>query len=119
MKRTTASVATGVGKAAAKAALGTSKRRWTSLGAAAGVGASLSLPAMGLAAFGGAIALWWGILLLPLVLLGALIGNWWGLLRENDKLRRDAGPVASAAAQTDAGPTSTAPEQGTGRSVGT
>lgn len=94
MKRTASGIAADVGRAAAKATLGTSKRRWTSLGAAAGAGASLSLPAMGLAAFGGAIALWWGVLLLLLVLLGALIGNWFGLARENDKLRKQAGTAA-------------------------
>lgn len=91
MKRATVKVAASMGKAAAKAsakaALGSSKGRWTSLGAVAGVGATMSLPAMGLAAFGGAMSLWWGILLLPLVLLGALIGNWVGLLRENSRLR--------------------------------
>lgn len=99
MKRKATEVAMDVARTAAKVALGTGKRRLTSAGAAAGVVATFSLPAMGLAAFGTAVALWWAILLVPFVLLGALVGNWFGLRHENKALR---GKVDSA--QSDAIP---------------
>ena len=98
MKRRATEVAMDVGKTAAKAALGTNKARLTSAGAVAGAVATFSVPGMGLAIFGTAIALWWAILLVPFVLLGALVGNWFGLRRENKALRRavDLGPNAPA-----------------------
>lgn len=87
-KRTIAQIATKTAKVAADLALGSEKRQATSAGAALGAGAAFALPGMGLALLGTAVALWWAILILPLVLLGALIGNWLGLLRENAALRK-------------------------------
>lgn len=90
MKHKVTEIAMDVGRTAAKAALGTGKGRLTSAGAVAGAVASFSLPAMGLAILGTAVALWWAILLVPFMLLGALLGNWLGLRSENKALRRKA-----------------------------
>lgn len=53
----------------------TPQRKWTAVGVAVGLGLALiAVPPLGIAAFGGAVAGWW-LVVLVVTIFGALIGN--------------------------------------------
>jgi len=65
----------------------TTERKWTTAGVGIGLGlAFILVPPLGIAAFGGAIAGWW-IVVLVVALFGGFAGNRWGIELERRKAR--------------------------------
>jgi threonine/homoserine efflux transporter RhtA len=65
----------------------TTERKWTTAGIGLGLGVAFILvPPLGIAAFGGAIAGWW-IVVIIVAVFGGFAGNRWGIELERRKAR--------------------------------